>query len=45
MYVIKHHNKFQSEMPSLIREMGRESKHFLLNAGWERTLTQTPTHE
>ena len=25
MYVIKHHNKFQSEMPSHIREMAKES--------------------
>ena len=25
MYVIKHHDKFQSVMPSLIREMAKES--------------------
>ena len=25
MYVIKHHNKFQSDMPSHIREMAKES--------------------
>ena len=24
MYVIKHHNEFQSDMPSHIREMARE---------------------
>ena len=25
MYVIKHHNKFQSDMPSHIREMAKEN--------------------
>ena len=25
MYVIKHHNKFQSDMPSNIREMAKEN--------------------
>ena len=25
MYVVKHHNKFQSYMPSHIREMAKES--------------------
>ena len=25
MYAIKHHNKFQSDMPSHIREMAKES--------------------
>ena len=25
MFVIKHHNKFQSDMPSHIREMAKES--------------------
>ena len=44
---IKHHNKFQSDMPSHIREMAKESYHFLLNADWERTRTptRTPMHE
>ena len=31
MYVIKHHNKFQSDMPSHIREMAKES---YLNIFW-----------
>ena len=45
MYVIKHHNKFQSDMPSHIGEMAKESylNTFLLNADWERT--QKLTHE
>ena len=43
MYVIKHHNKFYSDMPSHIREMAKESylNNFNLNADWE----QMPTHE
>ena len=47
MYVIKHYNKFQSDMPSHIREMAKESylNIFLLNAGWERMPTPTRTHE
>ena len=47
MYIIKHHNKFQSDMPSHIREMAKEShlNIFLLNADWERMQTQTQTHE
>ena len=47
MHVIKPHNKFQSDMPSHIREMAKESKLniFLLNAEWERTPTPTLTHE
>ena len=41
MYVIKHHNKFQCDMPSNKRQMAKESYliFFLLNASWE------PTHE
>ena len=42
MYVIKHHNIFQSDMPSHIREMTKEIYlNICQNAGWERT----PTHE
>ena len=48
MYVTKHHNIIQSDMPSHIREMAKEIylNNFLLNADsyiWERT--PTPTHE
>ena len=47
MYVIKYHNKFQSDMPSHIREMAKESylNIFFLNADWEWTPTPMPTHE
>ena len=45
MLLIKHHNRFQSDMPSHIRQMAKESylNIFLLNTDWERM--PMPTHE
>ena len=42
MYVIKHHNKFQSDIPSHIRDMAKESYLNIFaktGAGWEPTPT------
>ena len=41
MYVIKHHNKIQSDMPSQRNGQRKLSKHFSLNADW----VLMPTHE
>ena len=50
MYVIKHHNKFQSDMPSHIKETAKESYLNIfakrrLGADAETDVVATPKHE